>query len=170
MWSLFVLFFCFDTITTLPCSTNAIGAIHCLPPLAAPQEPMVDLLFRRLLTLIPQYHPSPTPVPPPFNPVHPSNPDIINPIASYQTEHKNPVYPKRTQEYQYLYNPLDTIQPIQSRQSIRYDPASISSEGNSPTRLSLIRNTHPKLPQLTQHPDFIPRLLLMPPNMIFHPP
>ena len=61
--SLFLLFFCSDTNNPCPCSTDAIGARHRLPPPTSPQEPMVELPFRRfLLTLVPPYHPRLTPV------------------------------------------------------------------------------------------------------------
>ena len=52
------------------------------------------------------------------------------------------------------YNPADTIQTIHPIWSSRYDPAILSSKWNPPTILSLIRKTHPQLPQL----------------LIFHPP
>ena len=44
--SLFVLIFCYETNNPRPCSTNTIGDIHRFLPPAAPQEPMVALLFR----------------------------------------------------------------------------------------------------------------------------
>ena len=52
------------------------------------------------------------------------------------------------------YDTANTIQTIQSIQSSLYDPSSVSSEGKTPTRPSLIRKTHLQLPQL----------------LVFHPP
>ena len=56
-------------LTPRPCRSNAIGASHHFPQSASPQEPMVALLFRRLLTSV-----CPAPVPPTPHPVHPSHP------------------------------------------------------------------------------------------------
>ena len=47
MCTLFVLFCFSDTNTLHPCNTDKIGASHHLPYPAAPQDPMVALLFRR---------------------------------------------------------------------------------------------------------------------------
>ena len=58
----------FATLTQIlraPCSAEAIGDSHRFPPPAAPQEPMVALPFRRLLTSV-----RPTPVPPISHTVH----------------------------------------------------------------------------------------------------
>ena len=43
--SLLILFCCSDTDTPRPCNTNAIGASHCFPPPAVPQEPMDETFF-----------------------------------------------------------------------------------------------------------------------------
>ena len=43
-----------------PCSTDEIGGIRSLPTPVTPQEPMVVLMIRRLLTLKPPSHPLPT--------------------------------------------------------------------------------------------------------------
>ena len=44
--SLFGLFYCSDTNTPHPCSTDIIDGSHRFPPPAAPQDPMVALPFQ----------------------------------------------------------------------------------------------------------------------------
>ena len=78
------------------CCTEAIGDSHLFPPPAAPQEPMVALLFRRLLTLV-----RPTPVPPTSYPVHPYVPYSQLPASI----------------------PVHKIQFFQSSSTIQLDPA-----------------------------------------------
>ena len=98
--ALYLYYFDFKTTNTLhPCSTDAIGAIHHIPQPPAPQEPMVALPFRRLLTSV-----HPTPVPPTPHPVHPPYPSHP---SSNQPAHK-------IQCFLIRYNPIQTI---------RYNPA-----------------------------------------------
>ena len=110
-------------------------------------------------SISPPYHPRP------IRSVCPIHPVASQFIPLYQPAHKKPVSLSKTKK-----TDTDTIQPVRSRQYDPDDPVSVSSEGNPPTRPSLIRKTHPQLPQLPQHPDIIPHLLLMPPHLIFHPP
>ena len=95
-------------------------------------------------------------IPPPSH-QHPIR--SIRPIqpVSNQPEHKIHFLlansrPKPIQSIRY--NPDDPSNTIQPTGPSRYDLARVSSEGNPPTRPSLIRDTHPQLPQL----------------LIFHPP
>ena len=105
------------------------------------------------------------PVPVPIN----VGPSIPSPSHQHPIQSICPIHPVENQpahKIQFLlanpitipiwssrYNLDDTIQTIQPMQSSRCNTASVSSEGNPPTRTSLTRNTHPQLPQL----------------MIFHP-
>ena len=183
MCSLFVLFCFSDTNTPRPFSTDTIGASQSFPLPAAPQERMVALLFRRQWWCSRSGANGGAPVPAPAN-VGPSIPPLshqspiqsicpIQPVAN-QTSHKSqfflanprPITIRSSQYYpsdtiqtirSKIYDPedpADKIQTIQPIRSSQYDPASVSSEGNPPTRPSLIRKTHPQLLQL----------------LIFHPP
>ena len=136
----------------------------CQPPLPANRRPLranggapIPAPANVGPSIPPQSHPRP------IRSVRPMHLVSIQFLPLYQPAHKNTVSPSEPNTN------TDTIQPIQSRWSIQYDPASVLSEGNSPTRPSIIRKTHPQLPQLPQHPYIIPYLLLMPPHLIFHP-
>ena len=83
-------------ILRAPCSAEAIGDSHRFPPPAAPQEPMVALPFRRLLTSV-----RPTPVPSTSHPVHTYVPYIQLPDSV----------------------PVHKIQFVQSSSTIQSDPA-----------------------------------------------
>ena len=88
------------------------------------------------------------------------------PMRSIQCNPVDTIQPIRSSQY-YLANTIQTIQPIRS---IRYDQASVSSEGNPPTRPSLIRKTHPHLPQLLifhpPHRPLLPDMCSLP--LLFH--
>ena len=120
--SLFVLFCCSDTNTLRPCSTDAIGASHHLPPPATHQEIIVALPFRSLLTSVPPSYPCPIWSVRPIQPVASQFSRTSQRIKSQFLRSE----PKKTD--------TNTIQPIRS---------SLSSEGNPPTIPILIRNTYP---------------------------
>ena len=88
------------------------------------------------------------------------------PMRSIQCNPVDTIQPIRSSQY-YLAN---TIQTIQTIRSIRYDQSSVSSEGNPPTRPSLIRKTHPHLPQLLifhpPHRPLLPDMCSLP--LLFH--
>ena len=100
-----------------PSHPSQIGSnqpAHRNPSRANGGAPVPELPFRRALTTV-----RPTPVPQITHPVHPSHPS--HPISN-QPMHKT-MCP----------HPADTIQsnqPIQSSQSIRYDPVIQSSQYN----------------------------------------
>ena len=135
MYSLFLLFCCSDTNTPRPCSTNAIGASHRLPLPATPQEPMVALPFRRLLTSVPPSHSRPTPVPPPSHPRPIQSIRPIQPVSNH-TAHKsqfllaNPIpIPIQSSRYNPV-NTIQTIQPILSSQRLLWRETPNSTKPN----------------------------------------
>ena len=126
----------------------------CQPPLTTARRlsiangdapvltPMVALLLRRLLTSFPPSHPCPTNVP--------SSPSI--PSSQYQSSQGIKSSFSYLTQYRYQYDLSDTTKSIRFS---RYNPSSVSSEGDPPTIPSLIRKTHPQLPQMLifHHPQ-----------------
>ena len=141
----------------------------CQPPLTAARRPS---RFNGGDPILAPANVGPN-IPPPSHPRPISSIRHIQPVASQfphtsqltkiQFLRANPRRPIPIQFSQY-----DTSNNIQMIQTIW--SSHISSEGNPPKIPSLIINTHPQLPQLPQNIDFILRLLLIPPHLIFHPP
>ena len=86
-------------------------------------------------------------------------PVLVLPILSYEGNPNKP--------------PIIQSVPPKDNLSVReqYNTSkSIPRCPNLTERPSLLRKTHPQLPQLIQHPDIIPHLLLMPLHLILKPP
>ena len=150
--------------SSLVCSNKPA---HCDPSTANGGAPVLALPFWRALKNV-----RPTPVPPTPHPVHPSHPCSNQPMHKTMCHHPaimiqsnlaDPIQPIHTIQSR----SRDTIQPIlssqyyPSRQPIRYDSTfqQINKANQDPYSVA----------SLPQH-LIIPHILLMPPNVIFHPP
>ena len=95
LFSLFLLFCYYNTNISCPCSTDVIH----LQFTTAPQEKMVTLPIRILITLVPPSHPRP------IWPVSTIQPLARKFLPLYQPAQKKPVFPSKTEQ-------TDTIQRL----------------------------------------------------------